>query len=76
MESRCKGPEVAKSRSLWPEGKEQGRTIGGQAGDARAKLCRALKGTLRTCDSGLAGLMVEMERGRWVKAHTGGIVTE
>lgn len=42
----------------------------------RPEMHRASKGTLGTCDSGLAGIMVAMERGRWVKAHNGGTVTD
>lgn len=42
----------------------------------RAETHRASKGTLGTCDSGFAGIMVAMERGRRVKAHTGGAVTD
>lgn len=37
---------------------------------------RASTGTLGTRDSGLAGIVVATEGGRWVKAHTGGTVTD
>lgn len=42
----------------------------------RTKLCRTLTGTWGTWVSGFAGILVEMERGRWDRDHIGDLVTE
>lgn len=57
----CKGPEAAKSSSVWPAGSEQVENELSLEMHPRTKSCRILTGTWGTWVSGSAGILVEME---------------